>query len=310
MPISSVIRNASLAVTQVHDLLDPATRGRAREGARIYDALTYRVDPKTLKLIGDRPVDVYPWDASLAWALGLNWDPQPVFQAYSAYTPALDDLNADALSSRDGPQRILRHLVAPGHRRSASTFGLEGRYAPYDTPAATLAMICNFQPLRTTSRYQVLGRTPDRCGAPRPLGSVSADLGRSVPVPAPRRPNELVFARVHGLATSGAERLWTLLYRAALRHVVFDGNRVFRLVAANAGDGLVLRAPRGVDFPAPFAMSPQARNVGFDVQDTTASPSGSVRIDFYAMPVRPYSTPADQGSSSAGSRPSSASLSR
>jgi hypothetical protein len=263
-----------------------------------------------VKLIGQRPVDIYPWDASLAWVLNLNWDPQPVFQAYSAYTPALDDLNADALSSRDGPQLVLRHLVAPGHPGSESTFGLEGRYAPYDTPAATLAMICNFRPLRTTSRYQLLARTPDRCETPRPLGSVSTGFGQSVRVPSPKRPDEVVFARVHGLAPAGAERVWTLLYKATFRYVVFNGNRAFHLVAANAGDGLVLRAPHGIDFPSPFAMSPQARTVGFDVQPAVASPSGRVRIDFYAMPVRPYAAAAAQGSSSAGSRPSAASLSR
>jgi hypothetical protein len=306
----NVVHNASNAVTQVHDLLDPGARGRERDGARLVDALTYRVDPKTLKLIGDRPIDVYPWNASLAWALGLNWDPQPVFQAYSAYTPALDEKNADALSSSGGPQLILRHLVSPGHGRSSSTFGLEGRYAPYDTPAATLAMICNFRPLRTTSRYQLLGRTRDRCGAPRPIGSVDADFGESVRVPEPRRADELVFARVHGLAPSGAERLWTLLYKAAFRYVVFDGDRSFHLVAANAGDGLVLRAPPGIDFPAPFAMAPQARRLAFDVQDTVASPSGPVGIDFYAMRVRPYTRRTAQGPSSPGRRPSAPSLSR
>jgi hypothetical protein len=171
-------------------------------------------------------------------------------------------------------------------------------------------MICNFRPLRTTSRYQLLGRTRDRCGAPRPIGSVDADFGQSVRVPAPRRADELVFARVHGLAPSGAERLWTLLYKAAFRYVVFDGNRAFHLVAANAGDGLVLRAPRGIDFPAPFAMAPQARRLGFDVQDAVASPSGPVGIDFYAMRVRPYAGQTAQGPSSAGRRPSAPSLSR
>ena len=48
-----MVHNASNAVTQVHDLLGPGARGRERDGARLVDALTYRVDPKTLKLIGE-----------------------------------------------------------------------------------------------------------------------------------------------------------------------------------------------------------------------------------------------------------------
>jgi hypothetical protein len=280
--------NASDAITQVHDLLDPAARTRAREGTRFSNVLAYRVDPKTVHLIGNKPIDIYPWNTSLAWTLGFNWDPEPVFQEYSAYTPSLDDLNADALSSPDGPRLILRHLTGFGGRGSQSTFGLEGRYVPYDTPAVTLAMICNFRPLRTTRKYELLSRTPDRCGSPRALRSVTARYGQGVRVPEPKRANEVIFARVHGLAPSGAERLWTLLYRAAFRYVVFDHDRAFRMVAANAGDGLILRAPPGIDYPAPFAMSPQARTLAFEVQNTVASPSGPLQIDFYEMPVRPY----------------------
>jgi hypothetical protein len=306
----NLAHNASLTVTQIHDLVDPAARARARETARFVDILEYAVPQRMVKEIGDRPVDIYPWDASIAWALGLNWDPEPVFQTYTAYTPDLDHRNAAALESSGGPRLILRHLTVSALHRRSSIHGLDKRYTPYDTPAATLAMLCNFRPAMTAARYELLERTADRCGAPRPIGSITAPYGRTVPVPKAPHPNEIVLARVHGLSPSIVERLWTLAYRAVARYVTFDHSRTYRLVAANAGDGLILSAPSRIDYPAPFRLAPDARSVAFEKQDTVAGPSGSVRIDFYVMPIRPYARPAAQGSSSAGSSPSSASLSR
>lgn len=282
------IDNARTAVDQVHQLLDPAARARARDEAREADAAVYGIDHRTLREIGDRTVDVYPWDASLAWTFDLNWDPVPVFQSYSAYTPYLDRLNADALSAPDGPQRILRHQTDLSAAGATTVAGVDGRYAPYDTPAATLAMLCHYRAIRTTGSYQLLARTADRCGAPRRLGTVETGYGEAVNVPRPRR-GELVFAKVSGLTPSGIENLRTVLYRAAFRYVVFDGSAAYRIVGANAGDGLVLAAAPGVDFPRKWAMAPDARTVSFEKQSTWASPANTLRLSFYEMPVRPAS---------------------
>lgn len=277
--------NARDAVDQVRTLLDPAERGHARDTARFATAVAYGVDQRTLELIGDRPVDVYPWDASLAWAYDLDWHPLPVFQSYTAYTPHLDRQNADALASDSGPELVLRHSLTPGTGNLSTVFGIDGRYAPYDAPAATLAMLCHFQAVRTTPRYQLLERVPDRCGKRRELGSVDASYGQAVDVPR-ARPGEVVLARVDGLAPAGAERLGTLLYRAAPRHVVFDGTRAFRLVAANAADGLVVSAPAARDFPRPFAMAPNARTLTFEKDSGFLSgDGGDLTIDFYAVPI-------------------------
>ena len=40
-------------------------------------------------------------------ANGWRWSPRPVFQSYSAYTPALDQLNASHLASRESADHIL-----------------------------------------------------------------------------------------------------------------------------------------------------------------------------------------------------------
>jgi hypothetical protein len=57
--------------------------------------------------IGRSSVDVMPWESSIAILNGLNYQPRPIFQSYTAYTPALDDLNARFLVSAQAPAYML-----------------------------------------------------------------------------------------------------------------------------------------------------------------------------------------------------------
>src|SRR5439155_7490205 len=163
--------NAKLAVTQVHDLLDPSRRDNVNQVSRVLLQATYGLDPTTRGLIGDHTVDVYPAEAAIAWAYGLNWHPLPVFQSYAAYTPFLDHRNAAAVASPSGAQVILRYQPGLGQGGVSTTAGVDGRYAPYDAPATTLAMLCNFRQARASGAFELLVRRTDRCGAPRALES-------------------------------------------------------------------------------------------------------------------------------------------
>ena len=46
-----------------------------------------------LNKIGNKTVDVFPWDAAFVLENKLNYTPRPVFQSFSAYTPYLAELN-------------------------------------------------------------------------------------------------------------------------------------------------------------------------------------------------------------------------
>jgi hypothetical protein len=280
------IANTRMAVTDIYDWVDPSQRGRLRNQARTRLALQYRLDAEIRRMIGNKPVAIYPTEISLAWAYDLNWRPLPVFQPYAGYTPLLDDRNADALESASGPTMILRQVGG----------GIDGRYPHYDTPAATLEMLCNFRVARTTTDYQLLERVPDRCGAPRAFDSVDADYGQTVEVPRPPRAGDAVFARVSGLNPTGVERLRALLYKPTFRWLTIDGKWTYRLVSATAGDGLLLSTPPSRDFSAPrfesalwswkLAPRPNASTVSFEKNSGIASPRNRLQIEFYAMPVR------------------------
>ena len=271
------IANLRFAADQAQSLLNSSRREELAAEGRAAMKATYRLDPRTLAALRGRTVAIEPWEIGVAWAYRLDWRPLPVFQNYSAYTSALDDLNAAEVESPAGPARILREnepLVYP----EFPTPDLDNRFPGWDPPAQARAVLCNFAPLRTTERWQVLGRVANRCGPERFLGTAEADPGTAVDVPAPAA-NEVVFARIHGAGVGGLEKIATLLLHARLRQAVLDGSRSYRLIPETAGDGLLLRGGGAVAEDGPFSPIPQARTIA------VSGANGTLRYDFFSMRV-------------------------
>jgi hypothetical protein len=238
---------------------------------------TYRLDPATLMALRGHSVAIDPWEIGVAWAYRLDWSPLPVFQNYSAYTSRLDRLNAAAVSSPDGPERILREnpaLVYP----EFPTRGIDNRFPAWDPPAEARAILCNFVVVHTTVRWQVLGRTADRCGRPHLVLSVDVRPGAAVRVPAPA-PHQVVFARIAGSGIGGLDRLVGLALRAPARHVVIDGARSYRLVPDTAADGLLLRGSGRIGGVGAFAQIPRAKTIA------VTGVGGSLRLSFFRIRV-------------------------
>lgn len=274
-----------LALDQLRMLLIPGERSVAADAARAGMQAAYAVDPRIIERIGDAPVDARPWEIGLIWAYGLNWRPLPVIQDYSAYTPDLDRLDAEALSAASGPRFVLRHL---GYDNS-SLIGIDGRLTSFDSPLATRTLLCHFSPVLTTASYQLLERGGDRCGPERPLGTVTAAYGEPVSIPRPAT-NEAVLARIEGAGGEGIERLRTLAYREALRYVSLDRTQT-RFQTATAPDGILLSAPRAADFPAPFGLALDPRTISIDSAGGFATSAPPLRYHFFALPIEPVHPP-------------------
>jgi hypothetical protein len=281
-----VIDNVKQAGEGARTLLSGSRRQQAIDRGRAGEKAIYRLDPKTRALLAGHSVAVEPWETAVAWAYELDWRPLPVFQNYSAYTSELDRRNAEAVAGPDGPERILREnapLVYP----EFPTPDLDGRFTGWDPPEQQRAVLCNFAPLRTTARWEVLGRIPNRCGPPRPLRSVDAHYGETVPVPPPGR-GEVVFVRIHGAGVGGLEKLSNLLLHARSRQIVVNGTASVRLVPETAADGLLMIGDQRLyDSEGPsFSPLPQAQTIRLE------GAGGDLRLDFYAMRVRPLLDPA------------------
>jgi hypothetical protein len=68
-----------------------------------------QLDPEMLATIGNKTVDIYPWETVIAAANNLNWSPRPSFQSYLTYTPFLDRKNFEYYQGKNAPEFILWH---------------------------------------------------------------------------------------------------------------------------------------------------------------------------------------------------------
>jgi hypothetical protein len=183
-----------------------------------------------------------------------------VFQAYSAYTPALDALNADAVRGAAAPDRILREApsVQPGGTLQIPVT-IDGRYRWWDQPATTLEIWCRYEEVAASARWQVLARTDRRCEAPQSLATIESGSARTVDVPeAPR--DRFLLVRIRGLEPSPLDQLGTVLFKPLEWYALVDGIR-YRLVQTTAADGLLLAVPSAVDGSGSFAFGPPIRTL-------------------------------------------------
>ncbi len=268
------IENAESAISQLEQVGSRSTRDAIMAHARHAIEVAYPLDPGTLKLLVGHTVHVAPNQAAVAWAYDLDWHPLPVFQSYSAYTTGLDQEDASALDSANAPQRILRILEPE----------IDGRVQAFNEGAATRAMLCRYQELRTTAMWQVLGLGPNRCGAPFSVGTLHAGWNQPVPVPAPPNEHSFVFVRIDGAAVGGIERLYSLLYKPVERVVLLDGVG-HRLVPGTATNGLILRAPASVDFTAPFNLAPNASTIAVSEPGRGSGGGQPITFAFFAQSV-------------------------
>jgi hypothetical protein len=247
----------SAAVNNVNTAFSPTLRGRAIDAARVQIQAAEGIDAATLALLRGHTVSVFPNEVAAAWAYRLRWDPIPVLQTYSAYTPWLDRLDANFLASTRAPQRIL--IAWAGTYPSQS---IDGRILGFDEPETTRELLCRYRPIHTTARWAVLALGANRCSTTERLVSTfQVSWGQAVPVPPPPTSHSLVIARISGAAPHGVESLRSFLFKPGRRYIIVGGQD-YRFVSANQADGLAVRSGPGFDFPKPFDLVPQTPDLG------------------------------------------------
>ncbi len=179
----------------------------------------------------DGGVDVYPWDQVVVFAHGLRYAPRPVFQSYSAYTPALAEMNAAHLCSGRAADNLLFTLRT-----------LDGRFPSLDDGRSWPEIL---------TRYDVQGVTKDfvllkKSATPREyhLAPLKDSLIRfAEPVALPTASNGPVWAELEinktplGSLITALYKPPTLVLAVSLR----DGRRLyFRLVPGMACGGFLL----------------------------------------------------------------------
>jgi hypothetical protein len=198
-----------------------------------------------LSLLRGRSVAIEPWEDMVAWAdPGLHWDPEPVVQAYSAFTPYLDQKDAAFLASARAPQRILYWPLQAG---------FDFRDPFMDPPATTEAIYCHYAQLALATPWQILERVPDRCGRAVTIGEAVAHFGQ--PVEVPNIPGKMVVASFT-LSTPLLSRLEEDLLKPPATHLVAWAGAArpvtYRFVTGTAADNHILSVPPSLGYAAAF----------------------------------------------------------
>jgi len=126
-----------------------------------------------LPYVTGKRVTAYPWEIAMIRANQLKWEPLPVFQMYSAYTPTLDRLDAEKLEDASGPEAIL-----------LAWDSIDARHPFYETPQSWRALI-NWYDLQLTSPsvYLLRHRSTPRFSPPISIGTAVAGWNERITLP-------------------------------------------------------------------------------------------------------------------------------
>ena len=182
------------------------------------------------KAVGEKSVEAIPWDVALIKENGWKWRPRPIYQVYSAYTPALDHLNADFLRS----SRAADLTIASWDR-------VDYRHPFLENPAAWQAQLDWYEPVLQNSGLLVMGRraTP-RFQAADPVSTAQTTWNRPNPVPQSKDP--MVLKAYIGRSLNG--RLRTLLFRLSPLYTEITRQsgiiERYRAVRTTLADGVIV----------------------------------------------------------------------
>jgi hypothetical protein len=183
------------------------------------------------RFIGNGTVDAVPWDVDIVQANGWEWRPRPVFQSYSAYTPALDRLNAGHLYGDRTSDFVLLNFAS-----------IDGRHPFLEAPLSWRALLDRYDlKLASADWFLLQHRKGPRFRQLASLGHSTARWDEEVRLP----PAEglLVMAPRIDLSLSG--QAMSLLFRPApvyMEAALRSGGRVrWRSVPRNLGGGFLIR---------------------------------------------------------------------
>lgn len=128
---------------------------------------------KVRATVGSSSVDVLGFEQAVALYNRLNYQPRPVFQGYSAYTPYLSRLNYEYYASDRAPEFVLFKLQT-----------IDGRLATMDDPHALRLLIQRYTYLFSEQGFALWQRKPGPFDAaaydPKPLRSAVHRFGENI----------------------------------------------------------------------------------------------------------------------------------
>jgi len=153
-------------------------------------------------------VDILPFQISYLLAAGLNYQPRPMPQGYSAYTPALDALNANYMLAAKAPDFLLysNHSIIfrnPGWDETQTKIGMLSRYAVADT-----VYILEPTARERTDTFLLLQKRPTALEMQLDtLKTITASVNQSISIP-PSDGILLMYVDMQYSFTNRLKKLW------------------------------------------------------------------------------------------------------
>lgn len=252
---------------EVARLLSPDRRAAVLEANREWIQVVNPLSPAVEAAVEGQRVIMEPVEVATAWAHDLDWAPVPVLQSYTAFTPALDRMNARDLVS--DPDRVML--------REGSA--IDARNPLWDSPLYNYVIACRFIPSGVDPTWVVLTHTDNRCGRGRPGAPIAVRAGEPISIPQVE-PNQLLTASFRPDPLPIWRRTVAELWRSIDPLFITVDETAYRLPRAHAAGPLILNLPDEEDVWQGPEIPPQ--------QLTSSSP-GTVR--FTITPVQPSAQP-------------------
>jgi hypothetical protein len=177
-------------------------------------------------------VDIYPTDQSAVLVTNNKWNPRPVFQSYSAYTPALAGLNEAHLRGDAAPDNILFSIDPidgrlPSLEDGMSWPALFDNYALTGIDNGIVYLRRNPRFVRTSSKFTMIDE------GVRNTGETVAIPGSSVPI----------FAEID-LSPTVAGKFWGTIFKYPELKIIVTlengASKEYRVVAEMMRSGFFL----------------------------------------------------------------------
>lgn len=175
--------------------------------------------------------DIYSYNQSYLLSSGNVWNPRPVFQSYSVYTPSLVSKNKQHLLGKNAPDNII-FRVEP----------IDGRIASIEDGASWPALLSLYQPTALKNDFLFLKKShvPGKTETEFTVGQGSYTFGDLVSLP---ENGDLFFTEI-AIKPSFLGRLISILYKPSQLKITVNlaggTAKSYRLIAGMTSSGFLL----------------------------------------------------------------------
>lgn len=196
----------------------------------------FDVTEESLRKVASFPVlqgttDIYPSEIHYLFPSENVWSPRPIFQSYSAYTPALSEINRAHLLGSHAPDNIIFE-IAP----------LLERIPSIDDGTSWPILMTNYEPIYTKNNFLFLKKKSDTSNIVKPLLLISEKhiFGESVSLPYSKEP---IFVQID-IKPTILGRIANILYKSSQLCISLElkngTQKQYRIVAEMSESGFLI----------------------------------------------------------------------